>query len=197
MIRKINEIEMKLLTLEEISKMDSLALTAVIDYWKDYEPKSVILSFAELKKRNFNIPERLLKKQNEFCTKYNYANMEACLVTYFKEHGFNSYEEYSDKEQVTVKKAQQNILTTPNVLDNDYEKYPVLKSISGIFKAFAWIIGIVTIIVAVMCLQIVEKGVIFSLISLVSGGLIVLGVLAVAETIILFIDIERNTRQKK
>ena len=188
---------MKLLTLEEVSKMDSLALTAVIDYWKDYEPKSVILSFAELKKRNFNIPERLLKKQNEFCIKYNYVNMEVCLFTYVKELGFNSYEEYSDKEQVTVKKAQQNILTTPNVLDNDYEKYPVLKSISGIFKAFAWIIGIVTIIVAVMCLQIVEKGIIFSLISLVSGGLIVLGVLAVAEIIILFIDIERNTRQKK
>jgi hypothetical protein len=40
-------------------------------------------------------------------------------------------------------------------------------------------------------------GVIFTLISVVLGGLIVLGVLAIAESMMVLIDIARNTRQKK
>lgn len=40
-------------------------------------------------------------------------------------------------------------------------------------------------------------GVIFSLISVVLGGLIVLGVLAIAESMMVLVDIVRNTRQKK
>jgi hypothetical protein len=40
-------------------------------------------------------------------------------------------------------------------------------------------------------------GVIFSLISVVLGGLIVLGVLAIAESMMVLVDIVRNTRQEK
>lgn len=188
---------MEILTLKRISNMDSPALTAVIDYWKDYDPKSVLLSYAELKKRNYPIPERLTKKQNEFCAKNNYNNIDSFLNAYLKENGFNSYEEYFDKEVTLQKKAAaENILINSGQSSNSYDKYPALRTISGIYKVFAWIIGIVSIIVAAIFLKAGETGLIFSLISIVVGGLIVLGVLAVAESIMVFIDIEHNTRQK-
>lgn len=177
--------------------MDSPALTAVIDYWKDYDPKPVLLAYAELKKRNYAIPERLLKRENEFCAKHNYNNIDTFLNAYLKENGYDSYEEYFDKEVTLQKKAAaENILINSDQSSNSYDKYPALRTISGIYKVFAWIIGIVTIIIAIIFLKAGEMGIIFSLVSIVVGGLIVLGVLAVAESIMVFIDIEHNTRQK-
>lgn len=188
---------MKILTLKQISNMDSPALTAVIDYWKDYDPKPVLLAYAELKKRNYAIPERLLKRENEFCAKHNYNNIDTFLNAYLKENGYDSYEEYFDKEVTLQKKAAaENILINSDQSSNSYDKYPALRTISGIYKVFAWIIGIVTIIIAIIFLKAGEMGIIFSLVSIVVGGLIVLGVLAVAESIMVFIDIEHNTRQK-
>ncbi len=189
---------MKTLTLKQISNTDNPALTSVIDYWKDYDPKTVLRAYAEIKRRNNSVPERLTKRQNEFCVKYNYSNIDAFLNDYLKENGYNSYEEYFDKEVTLQKKTEaENILKNSDQSSNSYDKYPALRIISGIYKIFAWIIGIVTIIVAVMSLNTGEMGLIFSLISVVVGGLIILGVLAVAESIMVFIDIEHNTRQKE
>ena len=78
--------------------MDSLALTSVLDYWKDYDPTSVLLAYGELKRRDYGIPESLSKKQNQFCEKYSAPNIEDFLNTSMKEIGFNSYEEYFYKE---------------------------------------------------------------------------------------------------
>lgn len=190
---------MKLLTLNEIYKMDDTELTGVIFYWKEgYDPISVLRAYVELKRRNYAFPEKVLKRQNEFCAKHNYNNIDTFLDAHLKENGYNSYEEYLDKGIPEQNKITENILKDANQINNAYDKYPALRTISEIFKVFAWFIGIVTIIVTViMFSKAGETGLIFPLISVVVGGLIVLGLLAFAESIMVFIDIEHNTRKSE
>jgi len=78
---------MESLSLKEISTRDSLSLSSIIDYWKDYDPKSVLLAYAELLGRKFPIPSHLTNKQNEFCAKNNNTDMDTFLNTYLKENG--------------------------------------------------------------------------------------------------------------
>lgn len=75
------------------------------------------------------------------------------------------------------------------------EKYPALRTIAGLYTAFAWIVGIVAIIIALYFGSKGETGLIIAVSTAVVGGLIVLGVLAVSESIKVVIDIEYNTRQ--
>lgn len=188
---------MKNLTLAKISNMDSPALTAVIDYWKDYNLKSVLLSYAELKKRDYVIPDRLLKRQNEFCAKNNYVNIDTFLNDYLKENSDISKEESFDKEATSQKEVEtKKVLNNSVQSSENYYKYPALRTISAVYKVFAWVIGIVTLMIAMLTWDQGNMGITISLISIVIGGLIVLGVLAVSESIKVFIDIEHNTRQK-
>lgn len=40
---------------KEISRMDNLALTAILDYWKDYDSMSVLLAYGELQRRDYDL----------------------------------------------------------------------------------------------------------------------------------------------
>jgi hypothetical protein len=97
---------MKTRNINEINSIDSLALTAIIEYWKDYDTNSVVLAYAELKRRNFPIPERLQNKQIQFCAKNNVANIEDLLNLFLKENQFNSYEDFFEKEIVSIQKEK-------------------------------------------------------------------------------------------
>ena len=85
---------MKNLKIEELIKYDTPALTSIIEYWKDYETETVLLSIAELNRREYKLPENILKKQNLFFNNNNISNLEETLKIYFKEKGVNSYKEY-------------------------------------------------------------------------------------------------------
>ncbi len=87
--------------------------------------------------------------------------------------------------------------STRNILNNENEKYPALRTVSIIYKIFAWVIGLAAIVIAILLMQAGQAGLIFAIISIVVGGLIVLGVMAIAESILVLIDIEHNTRIKK
>lgn len=100
--------------INEIHRTDSLALTAIIDYWKDYDTNSVILAYAELKRRNFPIPDRLQKKQIQFCNKNNVANIEDLLNLFLKENQLNSYEEFFEKEIGPIQKTK-SVKKTPKI----------------------------------------------------------------------------------
>jgi hypothetical protein len=76
------------------------------------------------------------------------------------------------------------------------KKYPALRTIAGIYSVFAWIIGIVAVIIAIYFYsQNQTMGLTIGIPSLVVGALLVLGLLAVSESIKVFIDIEENTRK--
>jgi len=48
---------MESLTLKIIHIMDTPLIAAIIINWNDYSPKLVLLSYSELKKRNYSISE--------------------------------------------------------------------------------------------------------------------------------------------
>lgn len=73
-------------------------------------------------------------------------------------------------------------------------RYPALRTFSIIYLVFAWIIGVAAIFVTFYFLS--EKDTqIYSLISLVFGGLLSLSLAAISESIKVFLDIEYNTRK--
>lgn len=77
------------------------------------------------------------------------------------------------------------------------EKYPALRTIAGFFKLLAWIVGIVAVIAAVLLASKGgDFGILISVIIIVIGATILLGLLAISESIMVLIDIEHNTRQK-
>jgi len=186
---------MRKLSIKEITQADTPALTSFIDYWKDYNVPTVLLAYAELKRRNYSLNEKLITRLNEFCAKNNITDFDSYLSATLKNIGYNHYDESNENEIDTTKKvaAQQEskIEIGSAFNDNDETKYPALRTISVIYKIFGGLLVISTLIVAFVLGQ--QSG-IFALITIISGMLIVLGVFAVAESIMVFIDIERNTR---
>lgn len=75
------------------------------------------------------------------------------------------------------------------------DKYPALRTLSFIYKISAWVIGLCCVILAIIFVG--ENELLTSLECLVVGALSTITVIAFSELIILFIDIENNTRQNK
>lgn len=182
--------------LKEIIGMDSPALTAVIDYWKDYDISSPILAYAELKRRNYPLDKRLLKRIEEFLAKNNSTDIESLLESLLNEDGYSSYEEKLEKEmghKKKVVKEKTNIAPTMAASSYKERKYPALRTISYIYQVFGFIMMFAVIGSAVI---LVEESITSAILTLIGGVLIILGIFAVAELIKLFIDIEHNTRTK-
>jgi len=79
---------------------------------------------------------------------------------------------------------------------DDERRYPALRTFAGIYSSFAWIIGIATVGVAFYAIHNNGSGgLIIAIPTLVLGALIILGLLTSAESIKVFIDIEKNTRK--
>ena len=97
---------MKTRNINEIHRTDSLSLTSIIEYWKDYDTNSVILAYAELKRRNYPVQKMLQKKQIQICDKNNVANFEDLINLFLKENQLNSYEEFIENEIVSIQNAK-------------------------------------------------------------------------------------------
>jgi magnesium-transporting ATPase (P-type) len=188
---------MKKSSLKEITHTDSLALTAIINYWNEWEPNTVLITYAELKRRKFTIDNKLNKQIDDFCKKNNEADIDLLLTAALKEIGYESYQdcyekEINSKKKEEAEKSNKIEIGSAEIVVPD-KKYPALRTISEIYKIFGWVLIIATIIIALVFLKV--SG-IFAMITIIVGALIVLGVFAVAESIMVFIDIEKNTRNK-
>lgn len=105
----------------------------------------------------------------------------------------------TDPEILKTEESQVENLKTTEVLNQTISlgtiKYPALRAIAGFYVVFAWIVGVLAIIIAIYFGSKGESGLFIALLTLVVGVLIVLGVLVVSESIKVVIDIEYNTRQ--
>lgn len=81
-----------------------------------------------------------------------------------------------------------------NEQNTNRHRYPTLKAISGIYMVLAWVFGIAAIFTT-LCFLSEDEMKIFGLVSLVVGGLLVLGLAATSQLIKVFLDIEFNTRK--
>ena len=185
---------MKTLSFKEITKMDNLALTAVINYFEDYEPTAVLLSYAELKRRGYSFDGKLFFKLNQFSNGQKGGDIESLLSRRLKEMNFDSFSEFYENAtgsqyQGTVNQAV-NLESASDVINEVNEKYPALVTISRIYKICGWLVLAGTI--AVVLFYSDEEGLPF--IAFGIGALTALGLIAGSEIIRVFLDIERNTR---
>lgn len=72
--------------------MDSIALTALLEYWKEHDVEIVCIAYAELKKRDFPIDQRIQRKINAFCNKHGVANMEEFVGRMLAKKDFHRYD---------------------------------------------------------------------------------------------------------
>ena len=89
---------------------------------------------------------------------------------------------------------KKNILASDNSASQN-SRYPALRTIAAIYKTFAGIIGLVAGVTAAYFLTESTILILPAVIALVVGALLVLALLAVSESILVFIDIEHNTRE--
>ncbi len=189
---------MKTKTIDELKKMDSLALTAVIEFWKDYDANTVLLAFGELKKRGEIIPGRLVKPVRTFLDNNAQPSLDAFLDQYLKENGYSSFEELFGKPVVKTDSESFRMQSiSGSASDENRHKYPALRTVSAILKLFALIIAIISAIAAVIFIGNGEGNLLTGLLILASGLLVVLITVALAEAIVVLVDIEFNTRQSK
>jgi hypothetical protein len=78
-------------------------------------------------------------------------------------------------------------------LNERQHRYPALRTIVTIYYIFSIIIAVASMIAAVMLVNQNMPG--FALLALIGGGIIVLSVIALAESIKVIVDIEYNTRK--
>ena len=81
------------------------------------------------------------------------------------------------------------------IVTEEIDKYPALRTIARFFRVFAWIVGILAIIIAIYFGSQNVAGILFALLTIVVGTLIVSVALVLAESIKVITDIEYNTRQ--
>lgn len=91
-------------TLTEIIQFESIDLTTLIYNWKECEPNTVVLAYAELKRRKFELDDKLFSRLNEFCKKIKYDNIDLFLTATLNASGYKSYEECYEKGIYSIKK---------------------------------------------------------------------------------------------
>jgi len=82
--------------------------------------------------------------------------------------------------------------------NTEQSRYPALRAICGVYSFLAWVVGIVTAIGAVACFLSEQPGaarLIAGVAVIVIGVVMVVTLLALSESIMVFLDIEENTRE--
>lgn len=175
--------------------MNTIELTTVIDFWKNYEPSTVLLAYAELKRRKYELNEILSYRITEFCANNNYDNIDSFLSAGLKTIGYDTYDQYYHKEIYTAKHDAVELATGEQAVSTDRhdveKKYPALRIISNLYKIFAYLTIILTLFIAFGVYRSIPT---LFLTSIFTGVFFVLGLFAAAESIMVIIDIERNTR---
>jgi hypothetical protein len=183
------------ISLKQIANWDSPSLAGMLNNWQELESKFVFLIYAELQRRKYEFTENELLKINEILRFHNTTDLRPFIDIYLKSIGYNDYDEYYSKV-ISI----QNFIIPENVKTNveiEKSKYPALRTIASIYKVLSIIIIVLTIISALYSLSISKfDNPIILLSIIIVGALMSLGLYALAESIMVFVDIEYNTRKK-
>lgn len=180
---------MKKIDYRIIVKMDSPSLSGIIEFWDEYDTLTLVLAYTELGKREFPISQRLKDVESKICL-YNSVSSIDKLIESYKEQINTVATESSDNSNEFVRQK-------PIVVE-DTNKYPMLKTLSGILKILGYVIGAGTILAFLFIgSQGGNESLYLQVSLLISGAFAVLMTLATAELIVVLVDIEYNTRTKK
>lgn len=171
----------------EVSKMSNDEISDIIFFVNAYNIEKVTLCYAEANRRKIKLTEKQKNGLNARATKKGYKNIEDSLIEMMKKDNFSNYDDYFTSYIENIKQSE--------VAEQNTLRYPALITIATVYKIVAFIIAIVAVVISVILFSTGDLGIVFSLVTLVVGGLIVLGLWAISELIHVFTDIEYNTRQ--
>lgn len=179
-------------TLNEISRLDDPALTAVFDYLKDYDHETVILCYAECQRRGLPLSDKQQGRLNEYAKDNGFEDIEHWSKEFLEKHKLENFQELFSER---ASEARQNIVREQASQKGNMNRYPALNTLIGINKFFALVIGLLA--AAIFLIEILKGSldIVSGALILVIGTLLVLGLLAWSELIKVLIDIEYNTRQ--
>jgi len=132
---------MKSYTLKTIKNTDSPALTAIIDYWKEYDKTTVILALFELKDREYPYLSKLNENLLKFYKKNGFPDENDLLESFLKDNNSISYKEFCEKNAIEVEVY--DLVHSESSGEN--RKYPFLRIISVMFIVFGILMIISTI----------------------------------------------------
>ena len=103
---------------EIISDYDSQALTSILDYWEDYDSETVILAYAELNRRKFDINKRLLINLEVLSHKNNQPDIDTFLNEFLSNFECNSFEKFISRSGLIIgNKYDSKVYNTPTEED--------------------------------------------------------------------------------
>lgn len=104
---------MKNITIEELKNYNNPRLTTVIENWEDYNSESVLLAFAELGRRGYQID-----------TSDDILKFKRCLSEYLIEKGVKSYEDFLNENfPKLILDKNKKLIGNKSVLRIDNPKY--------------------------------------------------------------------------
>ena len=199
---------MKLENVKKILLKERSELISILENWDKNDVKHVLLAYGELKRRGEKIPSNLEDKLKAFCRANNEKKIDKFLKAFMWANGYNSMEEFYRKVFTGSKKIGENISRNKSVepnsktsMDNKLpQKYSALRTIIGIYYFFASLMSGVGLLIIIYYGSNYlnyknEFGLFIAVITFVIGSILVLGLITMAESIKVFIDIEYNTRK--
>ena len=185
------------ITIQEIKQCDNLALIHKIKHYLDFNKDIVLFAYAELIARGTISKGLFIEAHLE--------SMNKDLNAFITSKGFSPGPDILLKELLisldcdSYLNLLQNIgetATPPAHLRNSVShiqepKYPALRTISGVYTVFGYVLAGVSLIAGMILFY---TSIWLSLTVIVVGAIIVLGLFALSEAIKVFIDIEENTR---
>src|ERR1017187_6276482 len=109
---------MKSKNLLELEAINDTTLTTIIADWKDYDSKSVVLAYAELKRRDFSLSEEMKKKFDECIQKNYYSDIDSVIDNCLKEERMQSYAYFLNKDKLIEQPNEELFKNSINYGDN-------------------------------------------------------------------------------
>lgn len=166
----------------------------------DYQPEAVKAAEKEIRKREFinaGYLDKISKCTDEeileiLKSRNNYQEYQvAAADKEAKKRNLNfNYEAERDERDETI--LNEEILNLKTDVGN--ERYPALRFIVGVYRLLAWIVLFATVIILAFFYQDKQIDVLFYIGGILIGGILFVSLLAAAEGILVFMDIEHNTR---
>ena len=165
-----------------MSKRTDEELTRIINSSQgDYQPEAVKAAEQEIKKRQF-----VVDKQSK------YSDDQILEILNLR----NNYPEY-EVQAAEIEAKKRNIEYRNEAEDAETairKRYPALRFISGLYKVLAWLVCALSVVASIYLIFQGEVEISIALGVLIVGGILFVSLLAIAEIIKVFIDIEHNTR---
>lgn len=79
---------MKKIRITELRKMKSIEIEKNLNAWHKFEPRSVLISVAELSKRKYELSDSTKSNLSVFCEKYNHPSIDEFVTRYVIEDDY-------------------------------------------------------------------------------------------------------------